>query len=83
LPVDSYLDLGESIPAAPIFPILATTPDWIESIAQYPIDGFLDTGSDCTLVPLEVLSVLNLKILDRPMTISELVVLIFKVSLVI
>jgi hypothetical protein len=70
LPVYSYLNLGEGIPAAPIFPIVVTPPDWVESIAQYPIDGFLDTGSDCTLVPLEVLSVLDLKILDRPITIA-------------
>jgi hypothetical protein len=34
------------------------------------MDGFLDTGSDFTLVPLEVLSILNLKILDRSVTIA-------------
>jgi hypothetical protein len=70
LPTYSYLNLGDDIPPAPIFPIVVTPPDWAESIKQYQMDGFLDTGSDCTLVPLEVLSILNLKILDRSVTIA-------------
>jgi hypothetical protein len=70
LPVYSYLNLEDDVPAAPIFPIVITPPDWVESIEQYRMDGFLDTGSDCTLVPLEVLSILNLKILDRSVTIA-------------
>jgi hypothetical protein len=70
LPIYRYFNLEDGVPAAPIFPIIVTPPDWADSIKQYQIDGFLDTGSDCTLVPLEVLSVLNLKILDQSVAIA-------------
>jgi hypothetical protein len=70
LPIYSYLDLEEGVPAAPIFPIIITPPDWADSVKQHQIDGFLDTGSDCTLVPLEVLSILGLKIINQPVTIA-------------
>jgi hypothetical protein len=70
LPTYSYLDLEEGVPAAPIFPIIITPPDWADSVKQHQIDGFLDTGSDCTLVPLEVLSMLDLKILNQSVTIA-------------
>ena len=70
MPTYSYLNLEEGIPPAPIFPIIVTPPDWAESLLQSPLEGFLDTGSDCTLVPLEVLSILGLKIIDRPISIA-------------
>jgi hypothetical protein len=61
LPTYSYLNLEDDV----------TPPDWAESIKQYQMDGFLDTGSDCTLVPLEVLSILNLKILVHVVSLKE------------
>jgi hypothetical protein len=70
LPTYKYLNLGEGIPPAPIFPLIVTPPDWAESDLRSPMEGFLDTGSDCTLVPLEVLSILGLKIIDRPISIT-------------
>ena len=70
MPTYSYLKLEEGVPAAPIFPVVITPPDWAESVKQHQIDGFLDTGSDCTLVPLEVLSILDLKILNQSVTIA-------------
>jgi hypothetical protein len=44
-----YLELAEGIPPAPIVPITITPPDWVDNSAQFELEAFLDTGSDCTL----------------------------------
>ena len=59
-----YVDLAEGIPPAPILKAILQPPDWAQFTKQYEADAFLDTGSDCTLVPLEVLSILDLKIVQ-------------------
>lgn len=65
-----YVDLAEGIPPAPILSTILQSPDWAQSTKQYETDAFLDTGSDCTLVPLEVLSILELKILQTDVPIG-------------
>lgn len=65
-----YVNFAEGIPPAPILKASLQPPDWAESAKQYEIDAFLDTGSDCTLVPLEVLSVLELKIVQADVLIG-------------
>jgi hypothetical protein len=62
--------LGGDLPPAPIFPAIVTPPDWADSVIRYPVEGFLDTGSDCTLVPLEIISLLELKIIKRSVSIA-------------
>jgi hypothetical protein len=51
-----------AIPAAPILAVLLTHPDASRQ-RQYELEAFIDTGSDCTLIPLEAVSVLQLPIL--------------------
>jgi hypothetical protein len=51
-----------AIPAAPILAVLLTHPDASRQ-RQYDLEAFLDTGSDCTLIPLEAVSILQLPIL--------------------
>jgi hypothetical protein len=55
-----YLELAEGIPPAPIVPITITPPDWVDNSAQFELEAFLDTGSDCTLIPREVIATLQL-----------------------
>ncbi|MEB3336927.1 MAG: retropepsin-like aspartic protease [Leptolyngbyaceae bacterium] len=65
-----YVSLGENLPTAPVLPALITPPDWASNSGQYEIEAFLDTGADCTLIPLEVLSVLQLRIVEIDVQIS-------------
>ena len=58
----SYQSLEPGIPKAPIIPIQLTRPDWQTPLRSITIDAFLDTGSDCTLVPLAVISTLQLQV---------------------
>jgi hypothetical protein len=51
-----------AIPAAPILAVLLTHPDPNRQ-REYSLEAFLDTGSDCTLIPLEAVSILQLPIL--------------------
>ena len=57
-----YKELEPGIPPAPIIPIVITTPDWQDNANQVEIEAFLDTGSDCTLVPLSLISKLQLTV---------------------
>lgn len=57
----SYQPLETGIPEAPIIPIRLARPDWQIPLRSTTIDAFLDTGSDCTLVPLSVISILQLQ----------------------
>jgi hypothetical protein len=59
-----YVSVGNGLPPAPIVPVTIAPPDWATNSGRYEIEAFLDTGSDCTLIPLEVLSVLQLKIVE-------------------
>jgi hypothetical protein len=59
----SYIEIGAGLPPAPI--VLATIhpPDWerqFNESPEYSCTAFLDTGSDCTLIPLEAIAALNL-----------------------
>lgn len=65
-----YTSLGEGLPPAPILPVTITPPDWASNPKQYDLEAFLDTGSDCTLIPLEVLSILQLRIVETDVPIS-------------
>jgi len=57
-----YKELEPGIPPAPIIPIVIITPDWQDKEFQVEIEAFLDTGSDCTLVPLSLISKLQLTV---------------------
>ena len=57
-----YKKLEPGIPSAPIIPIVVITPDWQDKKSQVEIEAFLDTGSDCTLVPLSLISKLQLTV---------------------
>jgi hypothetical protein len=57
-----YQPLEPGIPQAPIIPIKLTSPDWQTPFRSTNIEAFLDTGSDCTLVPLAAISILQLKV---------------------
>jgi hypothetical protein len=52
-----YTQISENlaIPPAPILPVMFTHPDASRQ-REYQVEGFLDTGSDCTLIPLEAVS---------------------------
>jgi hypothetical protein len=64
-----YVNLADDLPPAPILSVTIATPDWAIS-RTYETEAFLDTGSDCTLIPLEILSVLQLKIVQTAVEIS-------------
>ena len=59
-----YQKISENlaIPAAPLITIVLMHPDSSRH-RQYELEAFLDTGSDCTLIPLEAVSVLQLPLL--------------------
>lgn len=57
-----YFSLGQGIPPAPILEIKVLTPDWANFPGELSVEAFLDTGSDCTLIPLEIMSQLRLEI---------------------
>ena len=60
----NYVNVGNGKPLAPIIGIKITAPEWLDKSGEYSIDAFLDTGSDCTLIPLEIISSLDLSIVD-------------------
>ena len=64
-----YVNLADDLPPAPILPVTIATPDWAIS-KTYETEAFLDTGSDSTLIPLEILSVLQLQIVQTAVEIS-------------
>jgi hypothetical protein len=58
-----YVELGAGLPPAPIVLMTVYPPEWEREITgklSYSCTAFLDTGSDCTLLPLEAISALNL-----------------------
>jgi predicted aspartyl protease len=57
-----YQPLEPGIPPAPIIPVQLTRPDWQTPVQSTTIAAFLDTGSDCPLVPLAVISILQLQV---------------------
>lgn len=67
-----YKSLGEGIPLAPMLEVLVTPPDWIPNpiTAPTPLLALLDTGSDVTLIPLSLISVLRLQILGKGVPIT-------------
>jgi predicted aspartyl protease len=60
----NYVNVGDGLPLAPIISIKVTAPEWLNKSGEYSIEAFLDTGSDCTLIPLEIISRLGLSIVD-------------------
>ncbi len=60
----NYVNVGDGLPLAPIITIKVASPDWLDKTGEYSIEAFLDTGSDCTLIPLEIISSLELSIVD-------------------
>jgi hypothetical protein len=67
--VFDYQSIG-NFPLAPIIPVKITPPSWSEYQGDYVSEAFLDTGSDCTLVPLEILSALKLKVVANKVPIT-------------
>jgi hypothetical protein len=65
-----YLNVGEGLPPAPILPITVAPPDWANSPATYQVEAFLDTGSDCTLIPLEIVSTLQIRLIEANVNIN-------------
>ena len=65
-----YQSLEPGLPPAPILPAHMTPPDWGDSSETFEAEAFLDTGSDCTLVPLEALSMLQLRIVETDVPIN-------------
>jgi hypothetical protein len=68
--VHPYVTLGEGLPPAPILKAVITPPEWAHYQTQHEVDAFLDTGSGCTLLPLEILSILQLKIVQANVPIN-------------
>jgi Retroviral aspartyl protease len=59
----SYVDLGAGLPPAPIVTLTIYPPEWERKLKEnlgYSCTAFLDTGSDCTLLPQEAIAALNL-----------------------
>jgi Retroviral aspartyl protease len=59
----NYVDLGAGLPPAPIVSVSIYPPVWERQLTEnfgYSCTAFLDTGSDCTLIPVEAISTLNL-----------------------
>jgi hypothetical protein len=59
----NYVDLGAGLPPAPIVLMNIYPPQWERQLTEslcYSCTAFLDTGSDCTLLPLEIITALNL-----------------------
>jgi hypothetical protein len=59
-----YTRLGSDLPAIPIMPIELTTPGQTERQAIVG-QGIIDTGSDCTLIPIPWLIQVNAQVADR------------------
>jgi predicted aspartyl protease len=62
--------VGDGLPLAPIISIKVTAPEWLNKSGEYSIEAFLDTGSDCTLIPLAIISRLELSIVDSNVEIT-------------
>ena len=59
----SYVELGAGLPPAPIVTLTIYPPEWERKLAEnlcYSCTAFLDTGSDCTLLPQDAIAALNL-----------------------
>jgi predicted aspartyl protease len=59
----TYTEIGAGLPPAPIVWATIYPPEWerkLNESTDYSCTAFLDTGSDCTLIPLEAISALNL-----------------------
>lgn len=54
--------LGDEIPPYPGLKLTVGTPAWVNPQRRLEVDGFLDTGSDCTVISLELMSELGLEI---------------------
>lgn len=65
-----YINLGDGLPLAPMIDIKITPPDWMNNNEHCQIISFLDTGSDCTLIPLEIISILQLSIIDTSVQVT-------------
>jgi hypothetical protein len=65
-----YINLGDGLPLAPIIDVKITPPNWMDNSRQYQIISFLDTGSDCTLISLEIISILQLSIIDTSVQVN-------------
>ena len=59
-----YTRLGSGIPAIPIVPVELATPG-LAPLRRLACQAILDTGSDCTLVPLPLLMRVNAQVADR------------------
>lgn len=60
----SYLDLGTEIPPIPMLPIEFWCPG-LSGQLGLATQAILDTGSDCTLVPLDILMQVKARAVDR------------------
>jgi hypothetical protein len=60
----SYTALFSDIPGIPIMPVMISTPG-PNPILSVEIQGVLDTGSDCTLIPFNFLAKVNVQVSDR------------------
>lgn len=59
----NYVELGAGLPPAPIVNLTIHPPEWERKLTEnlgYSCTAFLDTGSDCTLLPQEAIAALNL-----------------------
>jgi Retroviral aspartyl protease len=59
----NYVELGAGLPPAPIVTLTIYPPEWERTLTEnlcYSCTAFLDTGSDCTLLPQEAIAALNL-----------------------
>ena len=63
-----YISLGTDIPAIPIVPLELIQPGKFDNPAVVG-QAILDTGSDCTLVPLPWLIQVNAQVADRALRI--------------
>jgi hypothetical protein len=60
----SYTNVGNGIPAIPILPLQLSGP--VQSdLLTLTVPGILDTGSDCTLVPISLLQRIKGRVVDR------------------
>jgi hypothetical protein len=61
--VFNYVDLGTGLPPAPIVTLTIYPPEWERKSTEnicYSCTAFLDTGSDCTLLPEDAIAILSL-----------------------
>jgi Aspartyl protease len=63
------ISVDPDVPPAPILRVSLFNPSQ-DSNRFYELDAFLDTGADCTLVPLEAVSILRLAFLGNKVPVS-------------